>query len=112
MRIFQIQRITAVLLVVFMALHMIVVHYPPGTIDFSRVLVRLENPVWKAIDIAFLASVLTHAVLGLYAVAIDSQNVARYRRILAVVGIAVTLVAFAYGTWTILSFQMPATAGF
>lgn len=112
MRIFQIQRVTAVLLVVFMALHMIVVHYPPGHIDFARVITRLENPLWKAIDIAFLATVLLHGVLGMYAVLIDVQSVARYKRVFAAVGIIITLVAFAYGTWTIASFQPPAVAGF
>ena len=111
MRTFQIQRITAVLLLVFMALHMIVVHYPPGTIDFSRVLVRLENPLWKAIDVAFLATVLLHALLGLYAVLIDVQGVARYKRVLAGVGIVVMLVAFGYGSWTIISFNPSALAG-
>ena len=32
--------------------HMVVVHYPPGHIDVSRVLERLDDPLWKAVDIA------------------------------------------------------------
>lgn len=111
MRTFQLQRLTAVALVVFMTLHMVVVHYPPGHIDFSRVIDRLANPLWKAIDIAFLLTVLIHAVTGMYAVLIDVQSVAHYRRILAGAGIVIGLIAFAYGTLTILAFQPPATAG-
>lgn len=111
MRTFQLQRVTAVALVVFMALHMVVVHYPPGHLDFSRVIDRLANPLWKAIDIAFLLAVLIHAVAGMYAVLIDVQQVARYRRVLAGAGIIIGVIAFVYGTMTILAFQPPATAG-
>ncbi len=62
MRIFLMQRWSAVALVIFLTLHMVVVHYPPGHIDVNRVLERLDDPVWKAIDIAFLAAVLVHAL--------------------------------------------------
>lgn len=105
MRVFQIQRITAIALVAFMALHMVVVHYPPGHIDFSRVLVRLGQPVWKAVDIAFLFAVLLHALTGAYAVLMDLERVAVYKRALAGVAIATGVVAFVYGTMTILAFQ-------
>jgi len=46
MLIFIIQRLSAIALVVFLSLHMIVVHYPPGHLDFSRVLERLADPLW------------------------------------------------------------------
>jgi len=62
MRIFQIQRITAVALLVFMTIHMIVVHYPPFHIDFSIIAQRMVNPVWKVIEILFLLSVLMHGL--------------------------------------------------
>jgi succinate dehydrogenase / fumarate reductase, membrane anchor subunit len=71
MRVFVMQRVTAVALVLFLTLHMIVVHYPPGHLDFSRVMERLANPVWKVIDILFLAAVLIHALTGMYAVLMD-----------------------------------------
>lgn len=102
---FKMQRWTAVALVAFMALHMIVVHYPPGHIDFTRVLERLANPVWKVIDIAFLGTVLLHGIGGLYAVVIDSDRVMPHRNVVAGVLIAVGLVAFAWGTYTVLSFN-------
>jgi succinate dehydrogenase hydrophobic membrane anchor protein len=106
-RLFQVQRYTAILLVVFMALHMIVVHYPPGHIDFSRVIERLENPVWKAIDIAFLLTVLLHGLSGLWVVLVDIGKVNPYRKALAVLITIVGVVAFVYGTMTIIAFQMP-----
>jgi succinate dehydrogenase hydrophobic anchor subunit len=110
MRFFKMQRYTAIALVAFMALHMVVVHYPPGNLDFSRVLERLVNPVWKAIDIAFLATVLLHGLGGLYDVIADSERVIAYRRPLAAVITGIGLVALLYGTLTILAFNETALA--
>ena len=47
-----------------MTIHMIVVHYPPFHIDFSRIAERMAQPLWQAIDIAFLFFVLIHALAG------------------------------------------------
>ena len=108
MRVFQLQRYSAIALVVFMTIHMIVVHYPPFHIDFSRIIDRMANPVWKAIDIAFLFAVLIHALTGSYAVLIDYQKVAPFKRVIAGVAVVVFIAAFIYGTMTVLAFQPPA----
>ena len=71
MRIFQLQRISAIALLIFMTIHMIVVHYPPFHIDFSRIVERMDQPIWKAIDIVFLFFVLVHALTGAYMVLTD-----------------------------------------
>lgn len=109
MRLFFIQRISAIALVVFLSLHMIVVHYPPGNLDFSRVLERLADPWWKAIDIAFLLSVLVHGLAGTYSVLMDFERVSPLKRILAGALIVLGIIGFAYGTYTVLSFQPPAS---
>ncbi len=108
MRIFQVQRFTAIALLVFLTIHMIVVHYPPFHIDFSRILERLEQPIWKLIDVGFLIAVLLHALTGAYMVLTDLERVNRYRRAIAWGAIVLGIVGFIYGTVTILSFQMPA----
>ena len=107
MRLFWLQRISAIALVVFLSLHIIVVHYPPGNLDFSRVLERLENPVWKAIDIAFLVSVLVHGLGGTYAVLMDLERVTPLKRVLAGVLVILGIIGFVYGTYTVLSFKLP-----
>lgn len=107
MRVFQMQRISAIALLVFLTIHMIVVHYPPFHIDFSRILVRMGQPLWKAIDVAFLFFVLMHALTGAYVVLTDLQRVASYKRALAGVAIVLGLAGFVYGTATILAFQPP-----
>lgn len=107
MRIFQMQRFSAIALVIFLTIHMIVVHYPPFHIDFSRIIERMADPVWKAIDIAFLFFVLMHAITGTYMVVTDLERFARYKRILIGLSIVVGVVAFIYGTQTIMAFQPP-----
>ncbi|MCL4238419.1 MAG: hypothetical protein KJ047_09245 [Anaerolineae bacterium] len=104
MRIFLMQRWSAVALLVFLTLHMVVVHYPPGHIDVDRVLERLDDPLWKAIDIAFLVAVLTHALTGAYMVITDVQRFSVYKRALAWAGAVAGVLLFVYGTRTILTF--------
>ncbi len=111
MRVFQIQRLTAIALVVFMTIHMVVVHYPPFHIDFSRILERLANPLWKAIDIAFLFTVLLHALTGAYVVLTDLRQATPYKRAVAALAVIFGIAGFVYGTLTILAFQPSAVAG-
>jgi succinate dehydrogenase hydrophobic anchor subunit len=108
MRIFQMQRFSAIALLVFLTIHMIVVHYPPFHIDFSRIVERLASPYWKAIDIAFLAFVLIHGLTGAYMVITDFESFDRYKRGLVWVAIVIGAVAFVYGAKTIIAFQGPA----
>jgi succinate dehydrogenase hydrophobic anchor subunit len=104
MRIFLMQRVSAIALLVFLTLHMVVVHYPPGHIDFSRVVDRLDNPLWKGIDVAFLAFVLVHALTGAYMVITDVERFDVYKRALAWVAVVGGVALFVYGTQTILAF--------
>jgi succinate dehydrogenase hydrophobic anchor subunit len=104
MRIFLMQRLSAIALLVFLTLHMVVVHYPPGHIDVNRVLERLNDPVWKAIDIGFLAAVLIHALTGSYMVITDVERFDTYRRALAWVSVIAGALLMIYGTQTILAF--------
>lgn len=104
MRIFLAQRWSALAILFFLTLHMVVVHYPPGEIDVDRVLERLDNPLWKAIDIAFLFAVLVHALTGAYMVLTDMERVNVYRRAIAGIAVIAGVVAFIYGTQTILAF--------
>ena len=110
MRIFQMQRISAIALLVFLTIHMVVVHYPPFHIDFSRIVVRMAQPIWKAIDIAFLFFALMHALTGAYMVITDFDRFTPFRRGLAWLAIFIGFIAMVYGTQTILAFQPTAAA--
>lgn len=107
MRVFRMQRYSAIALLFFLTIHMIVVHYPPFHINFDNILVRLENPVWKVIDILFLLSVLIHALTGAYQVITDFDRAFDYRKGLAWAAVVIGVVAFIYGVATIWAFQAP-----
>ncbi|MCS6842962.1 MAG: hypothetical protein NZ528_01360 [Caldilineales bacterium] len=108
MRVFQMQRISAIALLIFLTIHMIVVHYPPFHINFDIILQRMADPLWKAIDIAFLFFVLVHALAGAYVVLTDVQRFSPLKRVFAGAAIVLGVVAMYYGTVTILAFQPPA----
>jgi succinate dehydrogenase hydrophobic anchor subunit len=107
MRIYLMQRYSAVALIFFMTLHMVVVHFPPGHLDFNQVLMRMESPIWKGVYVLFLLAVLIHALTGAYMVLTDIQKVALYKKGLAWGAVVLGVAAFIYGTMTILSFQAP-----
>ncbi len=104
MLVFRWQRISAIALIFFLTIHMIVVHYPPFHIDFSRIADRMSQPLWQAIDIAFLFFVLIHALAGAYVVITDVERFSRWKRILAGAAVVIGVIAFFYGVWTILAF--------
>ncbi len=108
MRVFQMQRVSAIALLIFLGIHMAVMHYPPWEIDFRTVVIeRLSNPIWKVIDIAFLFFGFVHALAGAYVVLTDIQRVNAFKRWLAGAAIVLGIVAFIYGTLTIMAFQPP-----
>ncbi len=107
MRVFQMQRWSAIALLFFLTIHMIVVHYPPFHINFDNILVRMQNPVWKVIDILFLLTVLIHALAGAYQVITDFDRAFDYRKGLAWAAVVIGVVAFVFGAATIWSFQPP-----
>ncbi len=107
MRIFQLQRFSAIALLIFLTIHMIVVHYPPFHIDFGIILTRMQDPVWKVIDILFLLSVLVHALTGAYMVITDFESAFNYRKAFAWTAVVVGVLAFFYGSATIWAFQPP-----
>ena len=107
MYVFIMQRISAIALLVFLTIHMIVVHYPPFHIDFSQIIQRMDQPLWKAIDIAFLLAVLVHALAGAYVVLTDFEKLYKYKKVLAVAAVVIGVLAFIYGTMTVLAFTPP-----
>lgn len=104
MLVFRWQRISAVALIIFMTMHMIVVHYPPFHVDFSRIAVRMSQPLWQVLDIAFLFFVLIHALAGSYVVLTDVERFGRWKRFLAGAAVVIGIIAFFYGVWTIIAF--------
>ncbi len=106
MKIFIMQRVTAVALIFFMTLHMVVVHFfPVRHLDYQEVWMnRMGHPGWKLMYVLFLMAVLVHGMTGAYMVLTDVEKIATYKKGLAWGAIVVGVIYFIYGTMTVLSF--------
>ena len=95
------QIITGIALVLLLGLHFIANHFiaKGGIRDYADVVVYLRNPVVLVLEVLFLISVATHAMLGIRAIVIDfgisAQAEKRLSQVLTVVG----LLTVAYGLW-------------
>lgn len=67
------QALTGVVLVILLSLHMIVHHFvvEGGLRDYQQVLAYVGNPLIVAIEVAFLAVVTYHALVGVRAILFD-----------------------------------------
>ena len=66
------QRISGILLLVFLAGHLWVTHYSPGGfVTFDKVSVRLFLPTWKVFDIFLLITALYHGLNGIWIILLD-----------------------------------------
>src|SRR5262249_22060377 len=74
--VWYLQRVTGALLVLLLVAHFWVEHFMTaplrrGELTYARVLERLANPWWQAIDIAFLLVPLHHGWSGARSILLD-----------------------------------------
>ena len=97
------QRISAVLLIVTLAIHLVFTHILDiGELNYDSIGARVAHAGFTAVDIILLAAGIFHALNGLRMVLLDYWFTSRRRAMalsaaLWVVGIA----ALAYGTWAL-----------
>jgi len=110
------QRITGVVLVVLLAIHIGVNHFgnldKPGVTErtrevivFSDVAHRLAMWWWWAIDISLLAFVLYHGLNGIRNIALDLGVKSTGDKIISVMLTVIGLAAFAFGMAGIIAFR-------
>jgi succinate dehydrogenase cytochrome b556 subunit len=97
------QRITAVLLIVCLATHLILTHILGiGDISYDTIGQRLAHASLIAVDIILLAAGIYHALNGLRMVLMDYWFGRRKRALaLSIVLWVVGLAAMGYGTWAL-----------
>ena len=95
------QMSTGIALVLLLGLHFIANHFiaAGGIRDFADVVSYLRNPIALVLEVLFLVSVATHAMLGMRAIVIDfgisSPAEERLSQVLTVIGI----LTVGYGLW-------------
>lgn len=97
------QRITAVLLIVCLAIHLLFTHILNiGELDSANVSDRLANGGLTAVDLTLLAAGIFHALNGLRMVLMDYWFTSRtWALMLTLVLWAVGLAFMGYGSWAL-----------
>ena len=101
--IWLIKIVTGPLLILLLILHLIVNHYigslPSGLMTYDDIVQYYQNPIIPVIEILFLATVVTHSLIGLRGIILDMNP---SRTILTVVNwffSALGIFSVAYGIW-------------
>jgi succinate dehydrogenase hydrophobic anchor subunit len=97
------QRVTAVLLIVCLAIHLILTHIANiGQLDSANIGARLADAGLTAVDIILLAAGVFHALNGLRMVLMDYWFTSRNRAVALTAGLWVVGLAFlGYGIWAL-----------
>ncbi len=96
--------ITGPLLIIFILIHFIVNHFAAegGLMTYADVLAYYKNPLIPAMEILFLATVVTHALSGLRGIILDLNPARNTLKIIDWILILVGITAVSYGTWLAL----------
>lgn len=97
--------VTGALLVVLLGIHLLVNHFlgAHGLLTYSDVVAYYRNPAIPIMEIAFLAIVVAHSLIGLRGILLDLKPT---RNILKIMDVLLTLVgvsAVIYGIWLVLA---------
>jgi succinate dehydrogenase hydrophobic anchor subunit len=96
--------VTGPLLLILILIHLIVNHFAAqgGLLTYANVVAYYKNPLIPAMEICFLAAVVTHSLIGLRGIILDlkpSRSVLKIIDwVLGIFGISVV----AYGVWLAL----------
>jgi succinate dehydrogenase hydrophobic anchor subunit len=95
------QVISGAALLVLLTLHMIAQHFvvPEGLRDYASVIEWLGSPIVVVLELAFLAFVTWHALLGLRAIIFDFGFSASTERWITWAFVVIGVATVGYGTW-------------
>ena len=100
------QRVTAAVLILLLAWHVIVLHWvrPGGDIAFGSVTIRLQTALYMVIDYGLLGFALYHGLNGVRNVLLDFTFGQRAQGVISMCLLLVGLVAFVYGAFALTPF--------
>lgn len=100
------QRITAILLVLFLAIHIITIHFIPAeVVNLDNVMGRIHGSTfWLIFYGLFLITALFHGLNGVYEIIIDYNPPTVLRRTVTVLFCLLGVAAFVLGLQTLLMF--------
>lgn len=96
------QRVTAVVLVLGLAVHIVATHVLNlGDLSYDNVAGRLAVPLFVVVDFALLGAGIFHALNGLRMVLLDYGFSGRSKTMLSLGLLVFGVAAFGYGAWAL-----------
>lgn len=99
-----VKMITGPILVILLLIHFIVNHFiaETGLLTYADVVAYYRNPVIPVMEILFLATVVTHSLIGLRGILLDLNPARRLLKVIDGGLILVGISAISYGVWLVL----------
>ena len=96
--------VTGPLLVILLLIHFIVNHFMAegGLLTYADVVAYYQNPLIPAMEILFLATVVTHSLIGLRGIILDLKPSRSILKVIDWIFVIVGISAVSYGTWLAL----------
>ena len=96
--------VTGPLLIIFILIHFIVNHFAAenGLLTYAGVIAYYKNPLIPAMEICFLAAVVTHSLIGLRGIMLDLKPSRSVLKVIDWILVIFGVSAVSYGTWLAL----------
>ena len=100
----MIKIITGPILVIVLLIHFLVNHLlgQTGLLTYADVVAYYRNPIIPVMEIIFLATVVTHSLIGLRGILLDLNPARRFLKVIDGGLILLGIAAVTYGVWLIL----------
>ncbi len=100
----MIKILTGPLLVILLFIHLLVNHFlgQTGLLTYADVVAYYRNPIIPIMEILFLATVVTHSLIGLRGILLDLNPARRLLKVIDGGLIVVGVSALTYGIWLVL----------
>ncbi len=97
--------LTGPLLLIILAIHLTVNHFlgETGLLTYADIIAYYRNPIIPAMEIVFLATVVTHSLSGLRGIILDLKPARNVLRIIDWILVLLGISAVVYGTWLALT---------
>ncbi len=97
--------VTGPLLIIFLLIHFIVNHFAAenGLLTYADVIAYYKNPLIPAMEILFLATVVTHSLIGLRGIILDLKPSRSALKAIDWTLVILGITAVSYGTWLALT---------
>ena len=97
--------VTGPLLVILLFIHLLVNHFlgQTGLLTYADVVAYYRNPIIPIMEVLFLATVVTHSLIGLRGILLDLNPARRLLKVIDGGLILLGIGAITYGIWLVLA---------